>query len=111
MAAYINYGFDLTDESIIIPLNRWGRCCYTLQVQTGLGDVVLGGTLTQVNRRDRDTGIAPTPIFATLDDDAGAPISGFGIGIVRVNGYALEAVEITAIGTVTGIFMQQGEND
>ena len=109
MAAYINTGFSLADAAeVIIPLNRWGRIAYTLQVATG--SVLLEGTITQINRADRDTGVTPTPVWDTLDDDEGNPLTAV-TALARVNGYALEAVRITATGATTGRFMQQGNVD
>ena len=109
MAAYLNSGFDLADAGeIIIPLNRWGRVAYTLQVETG--SALLEGTITQINRADRVTGVAPTAVWDTLDDDEGNALTAV-TTIARVNGYALEAIRITATGATSGRFMQQGNVD
>lgn len=109
MSAPINTGFDLADEgTVIIPLNRWSRTAYTIQVETG--SALLEGTITQINRADRITGVPPTPVWDTLDDDEGNALTAV-TTLVRVNGYALEAVRITATDATAGRFMQQGETD
>ena len=109
MASPINVGFDLGTETAIIPLNRWGRVAYTIQVETGSAH--LEGTITQINRRDPLTGVAPTAVWDTLDDDEGNGLSGV-TTLARVNGYALEAVRITPnVNPTVGRFMQQGETD
>lgn len=107
MASPINVGFDLlTDATAIIPLNRWGLTAYTLQVATG--DVNVEGTITQLNRRNTLTGVPNAPVWDPIDDDTGTALTGV-TDLHRVNGYALEAVRITATGgAASGRFMQQG---
>ena len=121
MSSPVNVGWTLTGDDtavegdlvITIPVNRWSRCCYTFQTETG-DDTSLYGTITELNRPDRLTGIAPTPVWSLLLDDSGAGITGAGAGeIFRLSGYALEAVQVrTAVGeAANGRFMQQGESD
>lgn len=108
MASPINSAFALTGtNSVVIPTNRWARCCYTLQVDTGT--VELAGTTQEFNRPDRDTGVNPTPVFHVLDDAGGTALSAATVGIYVIVGYALTGVEITAAAGATGRFMQQGE--
>ncbi len=108
MSTPLNVPFSLaTTETIVIPTNRWGRPNYTLQVTAG--SVLLQGTLTQLNRPDRVTGVAPTPVWATLDDVDGTAITAATPGIVQVANVAVEAVRITATGATAGRFVQQGE--
>ena len=107
MASPINVGFDLVEgATAIIPLNRWGLTAYTLQVATG--DVNVEGTITQLNRRNTLTGVPNAPVWDELNDDEGNALTGV-TDLHRVNGYALEAVRITAAGgAAAGRFMQQG---
>ena len=107
MASPINSGFDLDSEVIAIPTNRWARCCYTLQVDSGT--VELAGTTQEFNRPDRVTGVAPTPIYHILDDAQGNALGAAGVGIHVIVGYALTGVQITADAAASGRFMQQGE--
>ena len=116
MARYINAGFSFTaaDQELVIPVNRWARCCFTLQIE-GDGTVDLEGTIDQINRRDPLTGVPNDGTYATLNDDQGTPISDVGAGMVRTSGYALEAVKIISTDeanpSVSGRIMQQGEID
>lgn len=101
MAAPINVPFSLANtETLVIPLNRWGPVSYSLQIDTG-GTVLLEGTLTPVNQPDAN------PVWATIEDIDGDPITIQGVGLVEVSTYALEAIRITATGAVIGEVMQQ----
>lgn len=108
MAAPINVPFSLANtETLVIPTNRWGQPRYSLQVTAGAA--LLEGTLIQLNRTDRITGVAPTPVWTGLDDIGGTAITAQGAGIVQVAEVPVEAVRITATGATTGIFQQQGQ--
>lgn len=109
MSTPINVPFSLGNgENLVIPLNRWGPPSYSLQV-VGAGTAALNGTLTQLNRLDRVTGVAPTPVWAPMKDAAGTAITAQAEGLVEVSMTPVEAVQIVATGVITGVFQQQGD--
>lgn len=108
MGAPINVGFDLANSATsVIPLNRWTRGNYSVQLETGTS-ILVEGTLTQLNRPDRVTGVAPIPVWDTLDDSEGNPLTA-ATAITNIDFVPLTAIRITATGTCVGRLMQQGE--
>lgn len=110
MASPINVGFTIgVGQNKAIPLNRWARSDYSVQVETG-GTLLIEGTLTQLNRADPETKALPTPVWATLDDSEGNPLMTAGVGIHKIDFTPLTAIRVTAAtADVTGRLMQQGE--
>ena len=110
MSSPVNSGWDLTSSgTAIIPLNRWSRVAYSVQVASG--QVTVEGTITEINRADPLTGVYPTPVWNVLTDNNGDEMSDIAPGIFPIIGYALTAVRIveTNTSTAVGRFMQQGE--
>lgn len=104
--SYINQPFTVAvGTPVIIPVNRWGRPSYTLQLtSSGTGTILLEGTTKLINRGE-------TAVWATLDDIEDAAITALADpALIQVKGNPLEAVRLTATtATVTGTFMQSGD--
>ncbi len=104
--SYINQPFTVAvGTPVIIPVNRWSRPTYTLQLtSSGSGTALLEGTTQKINRGE-------TAVWATLDDIENAAITALADpAIVKVKDYPLEAVRISAAtATITGTFMQSGD--
>ena len=99
--SYVNREFSLANtETVVIPVNRWGRPAYTVQLDSGTS-ILVEGTLRRINRGE-------TAVWDTLDDVEGAPLSGVS-GLLPIRQTPLEAIRITATGTCVGRLMQSGE--
>lgn len=103
--SYINQPFTVeTGTPVVIQMGRWSYPAFTLQVSDigTLGTLLVEGTLSQINRGD-------TPVWATLNDLSGSPITAQVVGIVGIENTPLEAIRLTAsVDTVSGRLAQTG---
>ena len=85
--SYLNVAFDLANlATVIIPLDRWSYPAYSVQVETG-GTVLVEGTNARVNRGE-------TPVWATVNDQAGAGVAAQGVGVVGLENNPYEAISL-----------------
>lgn len=103
--SYINVPFTVAvGTPLVIPLNRWGRPSYTIQLTSSTaGTMAVTGTLAQVNRGE-------TATFSAIDDIDGSAMATLADpSITQLANVPLEAVTLTATtATLTGVFMQTG---
>lgn len=99
--SYVNSKFSLANgETKVIPLNRWARDAYSVQLDSGTS-VLVQGTLNLINRGE-------TAVWATLDDGGGVALTA-ATGLSEIQHTPLEAIRITATGTCVGTVMQSGD--
>ena len=106
----LNVAFDLlTTATKIIPLDRWGKADFTVQVESGTS-VLVEGTAARVNRGE-------TPVWDTLSGttsvtsaDVRVPLTALtpANGLANIVNQPIEAIRITATGTCVGRVIQTG---
>ena len=110
MSSPINAAFDLTGTgSIEIPMNRWTRSVYTLQIDAGGTGLSITGTLDELLRLDEQGQPISANYYPLVQQDGTSLSIITAPGLYTIGFYALTAIRVTAVTGGSGRIMQQGE--